>query len=637
MELVVSVNSTNKHRLARGGYMSGLDGLRILSLLGVIAYHMFPEAVRGGYLGVNIFFVVTGYLTTESLIRDIQRRDQFKIFQFWGKRISRLIPSLVFMMSCVVVYVLLFQRSMLLNLRGNFFSGFLMYNNWWQIAQGSSYFAKFSAPSPFTHLWFMAVEGQFYLIWAILVYICIYKLKNLLLLKGITLTTMVISMVAMISFYIPGADPTRVYYGTDTRIFTILMGSMIALYLPKEKLLKFPKGIWSLIINVVGILSLLSLLVLGLRLSPESRVVYEGGMIFVSVLASLLVIVCMIPGNIISNIFGIKLFRIFSKRSYTLYLWQYPIMILAEPLAYKFGISPWKSAILQIIVLVIISELAYRLIEIQFRNLRLPTKKRIAYGIREFKRAHPVHKAMMIGQKGLILFWGISLILGLVIAPKGSEKYQEELTAQIQEGQIKNKLLYQPRIQMLEIVPEIEDEEASEEKAASEEETKLRQRQELSQSLKATFIGDSVLLSVATKLQEKLPKMDYSGEIGMQFYNLGDTIQKLNNENKLHDVVVLIAGNNGAISQSSFDQIMAKLGDRKVFIVNVVVPKSWEASVNQTFAEAKGRYNNLEVIDWYSVGKGKEQYFWDGVHPNTEGSEVYANLIVNAILEKLIP
>lgn len=225
-------------RLSTSRYITGFDGIRTLAVIGVILYHLLPTHMRGGYLGVPVFFVVSGYLITDLLRQEWDQNGKIKVKDFYIRRMKRLYPGMVVMLLISAAYITLFQRNLLNNLRGVFVSSPLYYNNWWQINHGLSYFDRFGNESPFTHLWSLAVEGQNYLIWP-LVFILLMKIgKQRHRAFKFTAAVTILSAILLAVLYTPGADPTRVYYGTDTRLFSIWMGSALAFIWPSTHLKK---------------------------------------------------------------------------------------------------------------------------------------------------------------------------------------------------------------------------------------------------------------------------------------------------------------------------------------------------------------------------------------------------------------
>ncbi|WP_406241902.1 acyltransferase family protein [Tissierella carlieri] len=206
-------------------YISGLDGLRAFAILSVVFYHFSFSWAKGGFLGVDIFFVLSGYLVTSKILLS---QENFKLRTFWKNRISRLLPSAYLMIMITVLWVIFFNHRLLTNLLGDTISSISYTTNWWFIFHKLSYFDSFGSPSPLKHIWFLAVQEQFYILWPFILMIVLKNTKKTKKLSYIIFIGALLSATLMGILYDPAADPSRVYYGTDTRAFELLIGSFLA-------------------------------------------------------------------------------------------------------------------------------------------------------------------------------------------------------------------------------------------------------------------------------------------------------------------------------------------------------------------------------------------------------------------------
>ena len=277
-------------------YLPGLDGLRALAVLAVVAYHLNLGWAQGGLLGVGVFFTLSGYLITDLLLGQYDRTGRLQLGDFWLRRARRLLPALFVMLTVVVAWVTLLDRSQLPAIRGAVVASVGYVSNWWLIAQHSSYFARFSPPSPLGHLWSLAVEEQFYLIWPwlLLARAALVRAPRAGTAPGpgwpaATLLLAAASAVAMAVFYQPGYDPTRVYDGTDTRAFGLLIGAALAFVWPSCRLRSDVADGARRILDGTGIAGLAIIFVLIWRTSEYSAFLYHGGMVLLSVATALVV------------------------------------------------------------------------------------------------------------------------------------------------------------------------------------------------------------------------------------------------------------------------------------------------------------------------------------------------------------
>lgn len=216
-------------------YIPALDGLRTLAVVAVVLYHLNLTWAQGGLLGVTIFFVLSGYLITRLLLNEVAKTGHIDLKSFWIRRIRRLVPAVVTVVFVTCALCTIFNHVMLTKMRPDILPSLLFFNNWWQIAQNVSYFNALGDPSPLTHFWSLAIEEQFYLIWPPLLFAMVSMHVSKPNTRRVVLGLAAVSTIAMMVLYNPAADPSRVYYGTDTRVFSLLLGAWMA-FIPDRDL-----------------------------------------------------------------------------------------------------------------------------------------------------------------------------------------------------------------------------------------------------------------------------------------------------------------------------------------------------------------------------------------------------------------
>ncbi|TGV03468.1 acyltransferase, partial [Mesorhizobium sp. M00.F.Ca.ET.186.01.1.1] len=270
-------------KAAHSRYMPGIDGLRALAVLAVIIYHLNYNWAPGGLLGVGIFFVLSGYLITDLLIAQWSRNGRLDMKDFWLRRARRLLPALLLLLVAVVASVALFSPEQMGRLRGDVWAALFYVSNWWLVFSEVSYFEKFGPPSPLGHLWSLAVEEQFYLIWPLLVALGLSLIKRRGPLVILTLGLAAVSAVLMAVMYEPGEDPSRIYYGTDTRVFALLIGAALAMMWPSRKLSTTISGKARATLDVIGCVSLAILLLAIWKTNQYDDFLYQGGLVLWSI------------------------------------------------------------------------------------------------------------------------------------------------------------------------------------------------------------------------------------------------------------------------------------------------------------------------------------------------------------------
>src|SRR5215208_185494 len=348
-------------------YMPGLDGLRAIAVLAVIAYHLNPAWAPGGLLGVGVFFTLSGYLITDLLLGQRAATGRLQLGDFWLRRARRLLPALFLTLAVVVAWVTLLDRSLLQGLRGDVLAAVGYVSNWWNIVREASYFARFGQPPPLDHLWSLAVEEQFYLIWPWLLWLGMRYVPWRYTLAGLTLAGAALSAFAMALIYQPGVDPTRVYEGTDTRAFGFLIGAAMAMVWPSRELLADSinrRG--RLLIDGAGVVGMVVIGLLIWRTSEYSPFLYKGGIVLLSVATVLVLTALVHPASWLGVAVGWKPLRWLGVRSYGIYLWHYPIIVLTAP-------GPQQRAslsleVLQVVATIVVAALSWRFFEEPIRR-----------------------------------------------------------------------------------------------------------------------------------------------------------------------------------------------------------------------------------------------------------------------------
>ncbi len=319
-------------------YMPGLDGLRAIAVLAVIAYHLEFGWAPGGLLGVGIFFTLSGYLITDILLAHMARRDM-RLIDFWLGRARRLLPALFLMLALVVAWVTIFGPAQPSKFRDAVIAAVFYVSNWQLIFQHVSYFARFGAAEPLGHLWSLAVEEQFYILWPFMLLGGVRLIRERPgapagvrpRLAVATLILAAASAILMAVLYQPSFDPSRVYDGTDTRAFELLFGAALAMVWPSRKLTaKVTAGARNLI-DGAGAVGLLVIVLMIWQTDQYSSFIYHGGLVLLSVATAVLVAALAHPASRLGVLLGWKPLRWIGVRSYGIYLWHFPSIVLTSP------------------------------------------------------------------------------------------------------------------------------------------------------------------------------------------------------------------------------------------------------------------------------------------------------------------
>ncbi|KZU94285.1 Acyltransferase [Lactiplantibacillus plantarum] len=644
-----TMSRMNRHRMNPRRYITGFDGIRTLAVLGVIIYHLMPASLQGGYLGVPIFFVVSGYLITDILLQDILSRGHVRIWRFLGHRMRRLYPAFVTMLLGTTAYITLFQRSLLTNIRATVLTNLVYVYNWFEINHGQSYFDRFNGESPFTHLWSLSIEGQYYLFWPLVIGILMVIFKKRSRVFWFMMIAAGISAITMAMLYDP-ANTNRVYYGTDTRMFAILLGSGLAFIWPSRELSADIANVNRVTLDILGGASLIAIIWMFFQMSGQSDFTYRGGMLLFTVLSTVLVATVAHPASHLNRVLTNPVFKYVGQRSYGIYLYQFPVMIFYETKVKNIGDHLLLNSLIEVALILIVTELSYRFIENPMRHYDY---SRLLVDFKDFLRK-PKFNRVTTAIVALTTVLFVITAVGFVQQPSKAEankktELQKTIAANSKAADKKNAAALK-RQKAAQAAAASSKKVATEKMQTKQAEAKLNSKQkqvEKEYDLKPqvvlamantdlTAIGDSVLLDVSSDLQDVIPGTVVQGRVGRQVTEVPGIINSLKSQGQLAHNVLLNIGTNGTITDDQAEQVVKLIGkDRQIFWVTAHVPtQSWQNQVNAQIAKTAKKHANVHVIDWH--GRAQNQSGWfadDNVHPNTTGNRQLTNLIANRIAE----
>ncbi len=346
-------------------YVAGLDGIRALAVLCVIAYHLGFGWAAGGMLGVGVFFTLSGYLITDLLLGHWRRHGELGLRTFWIRRARRLLPALFSMLVVVSIVVAVLDSGELASVRRQVISATFYFANWSTIAQHGSYFARFAPPLPLDHLWSLSIEEQFYLVWPPLLFLGIMVMRGRWRLTLVTLTLAAGSVFVMASLYHPGYDPTRAYEGTDTRAFGLLIGAALAMVWPTRRGRGEQRFRKSNRLDVLGVVGLVGIALLVWRTTPFSPFLYPWGLVLLSVATAAVVAAAVNPAGLLGMVLAWPPLRWIGVRSYGIYLWQWPIIVLVNPVTRDWGAG---RPLVEVAGTLLVAALSWRFLEDPIRR-----------------------------------------------------------------------------------------------------------------------------------------------------------------------------------------------------------------------------------------------------------------------------
>lgn len=609
-------------------YITGLDGIRAIAVIMVLAYHLKLALFKSGFLGVTVFFVLSGYLITGILISEVEEEGTIDLKNFWLRRIRRLVPAVMSMAVVIIFVSAVVNRIIFTKGCKDFLASVLGFNNWWQIFNKVSYFEAAGVPSPFTHCWSLAIETQFYLIYP-LILLGIYKLvksreegraKRGLLFAGVTLLLALISVILMIVLFDPQQDASRVYYGTDTRAFFLLFGALLAILWEYQMV---PRRLSASVNMVLGSVSFAVLLVMTIAINGSSNFWYRGGQFVGTILTVLVIYTVSGRKTWLSRFLSNPVLKWIGDRSYSIYLWHYPIILLISK-----GIkASWWITLIEIVLSVVLAELSYRFIETPIRHgiigeylniLRSRPKSR-----QEKKRQVQVARRSLKVMAGTFVLT-VSLILCMIFVPKKNALD----TLQKRESKAKE-------------TGKMTEEQLAKQKAnGSESEDTICTTDltddEILEGLNLLLIGDSIAVDVTDDFYEMFPNSVSDTKIG-RITSLGkQVLDSYIDEKKWEGEGVIFASLSNSPINGELEAIREKIGkDMPLFLTTVRIPHdTFEEESNSKIKKFVEENDHTYLIDWYAASEGHDEYFdADDTHLLSAGAKAYAKCIKEAVLD----
>ena len=608
-----------------GARAPGLDGVRALAVFAVIAFHEQFAAFHGGFLGVDVFFVLSGYLITDLLAAHWARHGQLDLRGFWIRRARRLLPALAVVLVIVTAAVAVIEPGQLGALRPALLAAVSYSSNWWQALQHQSYFAGFGPPPPLRHLWSLAIEEQFYLVWPLILIVTLRTCQRRRLRAAVALAGAALSAVAMAAIYVPGGDPSRVYYGTDTHASALFIGAALAFAWPLRQLRAAPRQ-QARRADAAGLAGIAVLAWAMSRYSGGDAALYPAGLLIAALGAGGLVVAAASPG-VIAGLLSWAPLRWAGVRSYGIYLWHWPVIAIAAAITGPRPEAPWLAA--EAATTITLAAASWKWIEEPILRHGLQATIHAGY------RAVTESLAAKHGAPARA-FSAVALATALMVAGAAGYAVLRAPTSPGLEQQISQGAKISADSRTHKITPAAAARVSAETPPPTPASTSgggAHVYQAKIPGSKITAIGDSVMLAAAPQLEAALKGIYIDAAISRQMSAGLAVVQELADTGLLRSVVVLGLGTNGTVTTSQIRQLLAAIGPHHTLVlVNTFDPRPWQNGDNRVLAAAARKHHNVVLANWFATIEHRTGLLWDDdVHPRPPGATLYARMVATAV------
>ncbi len=618
-------------------------------MLAIVVYHANVKWLPGGFLGVTSFLMLSGYLITSGLLRELHTTGSIDVLGFYRRRLKRLFPLMVCVVAATAILCAILAPQLLAKMRLDAAPALLFVQNWWYIFRQQSYFEASGLPSPITHMWFLSVIVQFYLVWPLVMLAFSRVVPNHGVQRRLVAGFAIASAVVAVILYDPAGDPSRVYYGTDARLAEILVGAWLAYAWPADGTTRIKQAVCDSIdaaggiitSDLVGLAALVGLGVLCRVLNGYSTMLYRGGLLGVAILTAIVTAAVTRKRSIIGRLLGLPPLVSIAKRSFGIYLWHYPLLLVMNP-ATRTTALPWWGWLLEAVAIAVATEVSYRLVEQRAGHLFRLGATPAAQG------GHGRRESRGYLSLPLATAYLLPCLVATALLVVGPFWYEDGAALQMQNTSERPA----PRDNMQQDQPtqsiSATEAEAAQHRSPREVVTAAAERLHQRTMYKDYYVdwetgttdapvilvGDSVPAGAVDQFYAVFPNGYIDAVVGRQLYDADDVYLEDRAYGYDLDIVVFSSGDNGVATEEDVLNLISATGGRRTFLVTTRVPLPLQDMNNALFWDIASRYDNVEVIDWYSMSAGHDEYFWDdGTHLRPEGAEAYVAMLRDAICE----
>lgn len=586
-----SKNSTGKIGVK---HISSIDGLRAIAVTAVVLYHLGISWIPGGFLGVDLFFVISGYVITRLILDSINQSSALDLRAFYAARLRRIYPGFLFMVICTIIFIGVWAPEAIKRFLSDLPYALTGSINWLLVARHQDYFETVGRPPLLQHTWSLAVELQFYLIWPVILLTVLKYFGK----KNIARIALIIAMVSgttlfFVSLQLDQANAqqiSHIYFGTDTHSLGLFLGSALAVsWIPQNLSADIEKRAQD-VIDGIGVVGLLGLISTFLFIEESNASLYRIAFPLAGIFGCLIIISLVHPASRFAPIISTAPFRWIGQRSYGIYIWHWVIFQVTRPSVDLSG-QTWALYLARVLLVLALADISLRWVEIPFRQGL----------VQDWFRGMKYRSAKVQLRQKISVISSIIIVLAITssISVQAINKADE----------VANQVLQQ----------------STQEQQAQED---------LGSTTGLWVTGDSVILGIRSKLEAKEHISLINARVGRQAPELL-AVMRVDQSSVPSSPVVFNLGNNNALSEATVVEIFEIVKNQpQVIVVNTAVPRAWKDSNNAIISKVASRYSNVKVVDWDRISKGRPELFApDGVHLSPAGSDVYVDLVVSVLVK----
>ena len=586
----MSVKNSSGQKNVR--HISSIDGLRAIAVTAVLLYHLGISWIPGGFLGVDLFFVISGYVITRLILDSINQSSALDLRAFYAARLRRIYPGFLFMVVCTILFIGVWAPEAIKRFLSDLPYALTGTINWLLVSRHQDYFETIGRPPLLQHTWSLAVELQFYLIWPIIL-LTILKYFGKRNIARIALIIAIISGTALffVSLQLDQSNAQQVshiYFGTDTHSLGLFLGSALAVsWIPQNLSADIEKRAQD-VIDGIGVVGLLGLISTFLFIDETNASLYRLAFPLAGIFGCLVIISLVHPASRFAPIISTAPFRWVGQRSYGIYIWHWVIFQVTRPSVDLSG-QTWALYLARVLLVLALADISLRWVEIPFRQGLVQTWFR---GMK-YRSAKVKLRQQMSVLLSIITVLVITTSISLQAIDKSNQIVQESNQQQIDQNQ---------------------------------------SDADLGSTTGLWVTGDSVILGIRSKLENKEHISLVNARVGRQAPELLAVMQ-VDQSSVPQSPVIFNLGNNNALTEQTVIDIFEVVKNQpQIIVVNTAVPRPWRDANNAIISRVASRYMNVKLVDWARVSNGRPELFApDGVHLSPTGSDVYVDLVLSVL------